>query len=497
MSHSRSPSKSPPPRGSPPPIISSAPPIYASAQKRVPELIESALTDAERKSVVRIRLRNALQSGDGDACLHLLNTTPDVAEEPDAKGTLPLHIALDQPPSALIDDVICRLCEIYGDAARESSPIANGDLPLHVALLAGGHKVEVISDLLSCYTHAAAESANDGRLPLVIALENGEPCAIIEELVSDPKKHAVDAVVDEASLRMPLHLALEKRASDDVILLLLERHERAVKWADCNGYLPLHTAAATDASLRVVKALVAARPQAAMDGCRAHQQLPLHVAVSRGASEEMVKYLLTDEAHGPETRRARDQSGCMPLHCALIAGAEPEIVLMLLRAYPQAAMEWGSMARPEGQRPPPSPPSSPEEGDGRSRGRRSHRNKAHEHARRNHEAAEEKKRLEIRRLPLHLALAHNASAEVFEALFEANREAAWQADGDGKHALAVAFESGVPQDVCYRLILANPKAAQGKDAHGQVAASAGVLPPGTSRVESMEWLRLRPAFETI
>ena len=73
-------------------------------------------------------------------------------------------------------------------------------------------------------------------------------------------------------------------------------------------------------------------------------------------------------------------------------------------------------------------------------------------------------------------------------LFEAHRGAVWAADGDGKQAIAIAFECGASREVTWALCTENPHAVRSRDKEGQMAASAGTVSESMPRVESLEWL---------
>ena len=61
----------------------------------------------------------------------------------------------------------------------------------------------------------------------------------------------------------PLHCAVKKQASDEVVAALLAAHPDAARAEGRNGELPLHCADRRQASVAVVAALLAAHPDAA------------------------------------------------------------------------------------------------------------------------------------------------------------------------------------------------------------------------------------------
>ena len=74
---------------------------------------------------------------------------------------------------------------------------------------------------------------------------------------------------------LPLHLAAANQASTEVVLALLSAYPVAAWVADSLGQLPLHHAAANQASAEVVAALLVAHPGAARPTPATHAILSL------------------------------------------------------------------------------------------------------------------------------------------------------------------------------------------------------------------------------
>ena len=102
----------------------------------------SKLSDAERREVSRLRLRNALRDGHADVALQLLDENPQISKAMSIDGRLPLHIALEHGGKANIG-VICALGEMNPKAAMAGDPTNGGALPLHTALEKGHEDVVV------------------------------------------------------------------------------------------------------------------------------------------------------------------------------------------------------------------------------------------------------------------------------------------------------------------------------------------------------------------
>ena len=144
---------------------------------------------------------------------------------------------------------------------------------------------------------------------------------------------------DETSLSISLIEALEEKASDADVQALLDAHPEAANQVDCDGWLPIHLAAALQASEFVVQALLDAHPEGAKqegsDGW-----LPIHLAAAFQASDAVVKALLVANPSGAE---GEGSGGWLPIHLAAALqsadGADKEADLVLLAANPMGAKE--------------------------------------------------------------------------------------------------------------------------------------------------------------
>ena len=143
----------------------------------------------------------------------------------------------------------------------------------------------------------------------------------------------------ESSLSISLIEALEEKASDADVQALLDAHPEAANQVDCDGWLPIHLAAALQASEFVVQALLDAHPEGAKqegsDGW-----LPIHLAAAFQASDAVVKALLVANPSGAE---GEGSGGWLPIHLAAAlqsaGGADKEADLVLLAANPMGAKE--------------------------------------------------------------------------------------------------------------------------------------------------------------
>ena len=221
---------------------------------------------------------------------------------------------------------------------------------------------------------------------------------------------------DETSLSISLIEALEEKASDADVQALLDAHPEAANQVDCDGWLPIHLAAAFQASDAVVRALLNAHPEGAKragsDGW-----LPIHLAAAFQATEFVVQALL--DAH-PEGAKQEGSDGWLPIHLAAAFQASDAVVKALLVANPSGAEGEGSGGW----------------------------------------------------LPIHLAAAlqsaDGADKEADLVLLAANPMGAKEKDCDGRLPLHYAAWTGASDAVVRALLAAHPDGAKEKDCTGRL-----------------------------
>ena len=152
----------------------------------------------------------------------------------------------------------------------------------------------------------------------------------------------------------PLHLAVATKATSDVVKALLSAYPPAskIKWKGkassldrlpppefLNDFnMPLHIAVAKSASLDVLRALLEAWPEAISERSDNHE-LPLHIALRIRAAPEIVEFLL--QAH-PEAAAAKQYED-YPLHIAVKENSSkqnssPYVIELLTKAFPKATL---------------------------------------------------------------------------------------------------------------------------------------------------------------
>eukprot|EP00984_Skeletonema_dohrnii_P025471 scaffold14642_cov83-Skeletonema_dohrnii-CCMP3373.AAC.5 len=254
--------------------------------------------------VVPLHLAIYVRASD-EVILLLLEACPEAAAAKDlSSGYNVLHLAIDgeDRDKMCSEEVIAALLNAHPGAASERHP-DTGNLPLHDAVNKTAPE-EIILLLRNAYPQAAAEVEDvEGDLDWLPKDPSVEDAKAFIENHPDALMGIEDR---EGDICVPLHTAIYDRASDEVILLLLEACPQAAAAKDVDGHLPLHSAIDTMCSEEVIAALLNAHP---------------------GAASEKKKWTKN-----------------LPLHDALINDASEGIILSLIKAYPQAAAEktWGS-----------------------------------------------------------------------------------------------------------------------------------------------------------
>ncbi|KAG7344373.1 ankyrin repeat domain protein [Nitzschia inconspicua] len=126
---------------------------------------------------------------------------------------------------------------------------------------------------------------------------------------------------------MMLHEACRNNPPPQVVVALIAEFGDAVKAKGGKGYLPLHYACATGASLAVIERLVTAFPASIRTRDTNDLMIPLHFACKWGASTDVIDYLV--KMH-PEGKQVRDIYAKTPSDYASDLGEEREAVLATL-----------------------------------------------------------------------------------------------------------------------------------------------------------------------
>ena len=152
---------------------------------------------------------------------------------------------------------------------------------------------------------------------------------------------AHNSIMNQGNLA--LHEACKNQPSVDLIHVLLEANENALKTKGQWGYLPLHFACCSRAAPEVVAKLIIAYPSATRAKDDHEGTLPLHLAAKWGASDEVIMALLT--VH-PKASAARDMTGKTPIeHANLLSSphVRDSVITALMRAPILCAVSKAAM----------------------------------------------------------------------------------------------------------------------------------------------------------
>lgn len=342
----------------------------------------------------------------------------------------PLHLISSKTPASAVRALL--------RVAPAAASTANTDecLPLHRAV-AAGCSMEVFNVLLDAHLPAVSAKDKLGRFPLHHALltapsESGGASERASEVVSalvHANRSACASPVSETS-RLPLHLAVANGHSAEVVSLLLDAFPSAVSALDSEGLAPVHLFG-KQSSVAVVEALLSACLTAASIET-SKGSLPLHQAVSRCVPPAAIQALVRAN---PAAARHANADGNLPLHL-LHADTSADAVHMLLEANPAAA----AAAAVTGT-------------EGNSAGGKR---------------------------PLHLAVEHGVTVEVFAALAAANQSAAMSSVVDDRgRTVAHYITPSTPLSVIERLHQDYPELFKTPAADGRLplhcALSAGLV----------------------
>jgi ankyrin repeat protein len=109
------------------------------------------------------------------------------------------------------------------------------------------------------------------------------------------------------------------------------------------GYLPLHHACQSGASLEVIQCLVEACPLS-LAVTTESGYLPLHLCLLSSTKQEpalidVVRYMLSKDQYPDAIRIPAVTDGMLPLHCACYYGANTAVIQTLLELWPLGASQ--------------------------------------------------------------------------------------------------------------------------------------------------------------
>jgi len=274
-----------------------------------------------------------------------------------------------------------------------------GQIPLHRALIKHA-PLDCVKALLETFPGGVKVKDGGEMLPLHLAIQNRASEAVILELITAYPE--ATGVTEPQEFKLPLHFGCEMVASDTVISELLTVNFLASRESTKSGCLPMHFAAEHDTSDFVMKGLLMANPESCKvktsSGC-----LALHRACKTEAPASVVKTLLE---FYPAAAENPDVRGSLPVHWAVGKHQSNAVISALMNVYPEGC----KVADNDGNKP--------------------------LHVAIEYEASDETIREilhkyigacrdfnSLRKLPYDLAREHNASAYVLELLERADKEA--------------------------------------------------------------------------
>ena len=229
----------------------------------------------------------------------LLRTSPTLAQAINNDQQVPLHSALEHAGTTA--EIIQILLEAHPDSIRVKDGLT-GRLPLHMACAQGVADVDAIQLLVEAYPAAVlildGDDGEDGRLPLHLAL-------------GAPQRGGGGTSRGGT-----------KSNNDKVIQYLLSVGPSASATVDAmTGMYPLHVAIQRHKSPTVVKAILEAYPDAAVElvGAATDQTSALHLLASvqdQYTSEEAVEIARAILEVRSESVKIVKGSGRLPLHLA-------------------------------------------------------------------------------------------------------------------------------------------------------------------------------------
>jgi Ankyrin repeats (3 copies) len=203
--------------------------------------------------------------------------------------------------------------------------------------------IESIHELVSNDPDLVKEQDHCGLLPLHYSLQRRSNLELVR-LLADEYEQALREAGDGG--KRPLHDATEHMAPLEMIEFLVDGWEGALLTGDDSAYLPLHYAVwhssvwrrpdLCSSQLRVVQYLVSRGPGALRMRTRTTGELPLHKAVASGAPLELVELLVRK---WEPALNEREGAGRLPLHCAAGLNGPAEVIQYLVDQSPRALQE--------------------------------------------------------------------------------------------------------------------------------------------------------------
>ena len=264
-------------------------------------------------------------------------------------GDTPLHLACSPYHArflTLVQELIRRGANVFAKNQRGQTPFDRcpnaAGLAAHVAPIRN-HLLQVYKEKLietdaSLCLHALLQEAttSDNGKQVVVPLGTlgvDQLLALLALLLSQDPNYIR---AQDGNRALPLHVACGNSGMPkEVIRFLAEQDAVTLQVQDSTGSLPIHHACRSGgASLPTIKMLVERGGVGTLTARDAHCALPLHsLCESRHAALKVVEYLI---AEYPQSLRQKTSTGALPYMLACGASAPEEVLLVLLKGYPEA-----------------------------------------------------------------------------------------------------------------------------------------------------------------
>jgi ankyrin repeat protein len=183
--------------------------------------------------------------------------------------------------------------------------------------------------------------------PAVISIQNkhgnvalsqvGEESAVDQSLMIANRTPPMNLLLLDADGDTPLHCVLQNRALEQVLHTTIEKCPFAVfSVANKTGRLPLHEAVDKGDTVDIVKLLLHRSSPDELGTTDTKGILPIHLLSS--ASSIFVAHLLI-EYSPPSSLLREDDEGMLPLHSALSARAEVMVIIALVDKSPSPVLQ--------------------------------------------------------------------------------------------------------------------------------------------------------------
>mmetsp|Transcript_75850 Transcript_75850/g.180171 ORF Transcript_75850/g.180171 Transcript_75850/m.180171 type:complete len:905 (+) Transcript_75850:244-2958(+) len=190
----------------------------------------------------------------------ILQKRPQLLRRPDKNGCMPLHVAiLNECHSAKIELLLTQQFR-RGQESPAGDPYMER-YPIHWALEMHPEP-EILAKILQSFPKSAALPDEDGRLPIHTLLELKPFPAHFGPLVSLCVKFHPESCATAYMRMLPLHMCLESNMPDSLLMEVFRANRNAASVASPDGRMPLHIAVQQKWDQRILLELIEAYPAA-------------------------------------------------------------------------------------------------------------------------------------------------------------------------------------------------------------------------------------------